>query len=219
MEEKFLLKENAFVGFLFRYAPVIFWGSIALTFLMNFVKIDIVDVILSTILFVGAIVWGVIALKNLNRQLLITDKALVVMKNCKRPIVLQQIAVDQVNRITESPNGDYIVEYSNGNAEVLSLAYVINPSKDLIFKVNVALEKVFGDRFDTQDKSDIKKYMETNTLHEYIISEEKSRKSQIGVAISLYIILAAIPTILGILQTLRFILLSILFVLKPFTGA
>ena len=45
MEEKFLLKENAFVGFLFRYAPVIFYGSIALTFLMNFVKIDIVDVV------------------------------------------------------------------------------------------------------------------------------------------------------------------------------
>lgn len=218
MEEKFQLKESRFKGFLFRYAPIQIFGSIALTFIDKFIQVEIIDALLSAVLFISAIVWGVLPLKNLNRQLLITDKTIVVMKNGKKPVVAQQIAVDKVNKVTEYPNGDYIFEYNNGEAEVISLTYAINPQKEQVFRVNAAFERIFGDKFIMQDKSEIKKYLETNVLPEYIAKEDQNTKSQVTVSMVLYIIFGIIPTLLGVLQTIHIILLILLLILKPFTA-
>lgn len=219
MEEKFILKENAFLGFLFRYAPIQIFGSIVLSFIDKFIGIDIINTILSTILFIGAIVWGLLPLKNTNRELLITDKAIVVMKNKKkRPQVLQQIAVDQVNRVTKYENGDYLVELSDQTAEAISLTVAMNPTNDQIFKVDAAFEKLLGEKFDMQDKTEVKKYLETSVVPEYVADEDKTLKNNTIVGIVSCVIFGIIPTILGVLCLLQCIIYILLLILSPFAS-
>lgn len=213
MEQKFALKENAFLGFLFRYAPIQIFGSIILTFLDKFIGIEIVNIILSTLLFIGAIVWGLLPLKNTNRELLITNDAIVVMKYCKkRPKVLQHISTAQVKRLTKYENGDYLVELAN-DVQTLSLTVAMNPTQEQIFNVDVAFEKVFGDRFDMQDKTEIKKYIDTGVLPEYIKDEDKTLKTNTYIGFASCIIFGIIPTILGVLSTLLAICRILLFIL------
>ena len=215
-EEKFLLKQNAYITFMLNYAPILISGTIIFLFLKTFVNIpDWLEYGIYMLLFISAIIVGICPLKKNNRLLIVSDKSIRLCKfHKKQPQVITQYSNDIIEGIKDLSEGMYELKIKNAEPSVLSLTYIAKPDKELCLKVNTALYKIFKDKFETGDKQEVIQFIETGIVPTSIKEYDKSLHSKRIIWAVINTIVGLLPTLLGILALCWCILNIITVILK-----
>lgn len=215
MEEKFLLKQNAFITFMLNYVPIVVYGCIAVIILHRFNLPDWIEYSLLAVVFIGAILKGALPLRHNKRLMIISDKSIRICKyKKKQPVVLEQYSNDSIEKIQDLADGAYLVTVKNADNALICLSYGLKPEKELCLKVNSALNKIFGDKFETTNKTEINQYTETGAIPKSIKDFDKSTKIKRITWTVINTIVALLPTAMAILAGLWIIFSLLLVVLK-----
>lgn len=198
MQQKFVLRRNPFVVFIYSYAPIIIFGVITVKCIGGFLP-DLIHFLYFSV-FVFALYRGITSLQKNNNFLVITQNniALCDIKN-KKPHIIKNYSNKAILKIdaTSTANTGTLLITTNNSTEKLDIVSVLKPGKQLLLKINSCLYKVFNKKLILNDYGEVEKYIQPNALPENC----KENESEITVLAVVYVVFAVIPTWIGLLTT------------------
>lgn len=218
-EQKFDLSQNSFVIFMLAYAPGLVAGAITITYLGSWIP-DVLQKCAYVILLIVMIIKAIMALQYNKSTLIINDNSIMVyLKKRKNNILLTKINKDDIEAIKQAGEQGFIVTKKNGQEEYISLSCYLKPYKALLYSVKAALFKIYGEERTNflSDKLTMQ-YISSKKFPAELLKTDKENKSIRIFIVILSVILAGLPTIIGILEIISFILRILITFLQGFVS-
>ena len=203
MKKVFDIQANSFILFVEYAAPILILGSIFLLIFSDDFFFELKDFLLCSLVVFLAVLRGVYILINKKCSVTITDDSLTIFNKNTKPVILK---FEDISTITYLYYGCYSVTYKNGKEEKVKIYNkILLPEKKYI-EINVILQKVLQDKFNSHYTEDLILYSKDNKYPVGLEKYDKNLLSKRIVATILYS-LFSIPIILLYLINLLVIIL------------
>ena len=213
--KKFDLSQNAFVIFMFGYAPIIIIGFLIILKLRSYLPKELVYVLLG-VLFIGSIIKGIMDLQFNKRTLIVSDNEIkIYLKKRKNDVLLTRIKNEEIASLKQHENEAFVINKKNGQEEIIPLSCSLKPYNILIYSVKAELYRIYGEeRTDFSQDTLLLEYINTNKMPKELLDADDGSKIRRLLLIIAYIVFAGLPTIMGISVLIMLILYIILGILK-----
>ncbi len=201
MAEKFCLKPNMFVYFIYNFAPAYIAGSILLFLIKDFLYNDIFYSAAKSLLFFILLCFTIVKLnKNTGRYIVISDDSISI-ENYKNGNfeVTEYYSEEQIQIIDACDiyrSGKYKIINKNGMFCYIRISGFIKLKKELVLKINSELLKKFGNKTSFTDKYEIEEYIETGFIPKNILKDDKNIED-IQQVIAIFLLITSIQILVG----------------------
>lgn len=202
-ETKISLKRNSFILFTIEFLLIIIPGIIILAFIADKIP-DVLSYLLTFVVFLISLAKGIFALKDNNEILIFSDNELTICKTKKKQLeVISKTNKNDIKNMifNEKPKSVIFEMQDDKKYSLFEFSAAPLMYNDLSFKIRATLCKYYPEKAQNLINEDIKEYLETGTIPEYIKKADSNGKAATIGYLVLLIILGIIPVVLALLST------------------